>query len=111
MVFGFIESTNLVWKDPLVFGSLISAMRCLIVFAALEARTNSPMVPLELFKNRSFSGANMVTLFLYAALGIFFFLFPLNLIQVQGRSSTAAGAAVRPFILLMFLLSRWSGRL
>src|SRR5205823_1502186 len=48
---------------------------------------------------------------LYAALGIFFFLFPLNLIQVQGRSSTAAGAAVLPFILLMFLLSRWSGGL
>src|SRR5438045_4088303 len=69
MVFGFIESTNLGWKDPLVFGSLMCAMGCLIVFAALEARTNSPMVPLELFKNRSFSGANMVTLFLYAALG------------------------------------------
>jgi MFS family permease len=39
------------------------------------------------------------------------FFFPLNLIQVQGYSPTQAGAALLPFILLMFLLSRWSGRL
>ena len=55
------------------------------------------------------AGANLLTLFLYAAIGIFFFLFPLNLIQVQGYSATATGAAVLPLILLMFALSRWSG--
>ena len=69
------------------------------------------MVPLALFKNASFTGANLLTLFLYSAVGIFFFLFPLNLIQVQRYSSTATGAAILPFILLMFLLSRWSGGL
>jgi predicted MFS family arabinose efflux permease len=69
------------------------------------------MVPLKLFHSASFSGANLLTLFLYAALGIFFFLFPLNLIQIQKYSATATGAAVLPMILLMFLLSRWSGGL
>jgi predicted MFS family arabinose efflux permease len=69
------------------------------------------MLPLALFASRSFSGANLLTLFLYSAIGIFFFLFPLNLIQVKGYSATAAGAAVLPLILLMFLLSRWSGGL
>jgi predicted MFS family arabinose efflux permease len=69
------------------------------------------MVPLTLFNSRSFSGANLLTLFLYAAIGIFFFLFPLNLIQVQGYSATATGAAILPLILLMFFLSRWSGGL
>jgi MFS family permease len=53
----------------------------------------------------------LLTLFLYSALGIFFFLFPLDLIQVQHYSATATGAAALPFILLMFLLSRWSGGL
>src|SRR6202035_5842316 len=76
-----------------------------------EGKVDSPMVPLELFKSRSFSGANLLTLFLYAALGIFFFLFPLNLIQVQRYSATATGAASLPLILLIFLLSRWSGGL
>ena len=69
------------------------------------------MVPLSLFKSRSFSGANLLTLLLYAALGIFFFLFPLNLIQVQRYSTTATGAAALPLILLLFFLSRWSGGL
>src|SRR5712692_2624099 len=69
------------------------------------------MVPLTLFRSRSFSGANLLTLFLYAALGIFFFLFPMNLIQVQGYSPTKTGAAALPLILLMFFLSRWSGGL
>jgi EmrB/QacA subfamily drug resistance transporter len=111
MVFGFVDSTNRGWRSPFVLGSLIGAILCLVMFAVWEARASFPMVPLELFKNRSFGGANMVTLFLYAALGIFFFLFPLNLIQVQGYTSTAAGAAMLPLILLMFLLSRWSGGL
>jgi MFS family permease len=39
------------------------------------------------------------------------FFFPLNLIQVQGYTATAAGAAWLPFILILFLLSRWSGGL
>jgi MFS family permease len=69
------------------------------------------MLPLSLFRSRTFTGANVLTLFLYSALsGVFFFL-PLNLIQVQEYSTTQAGAALLPFILLVFLLSRWSGGL
>ena len=111
LVNGFIESVNLGWKHPLVFGSLIVGFCCLIAFVFVEAHVSSPMAPLGLFKSRNFSGANLLTLFLYAAVGVFFFLFPLNLIQVQGYSSTATGAAVLPMILLMFFLSRWSGGL
>jgi EmrB/QacA subfamily drug resistance transporter len=83
----------------------------LIVLLLWEARSPSPMLPLRLFRSRNFSGANLLTLFLYAALSGAFFFFPLNLIQVQGYSATEAGAALLPLILLMFLLSRWSGGL
>ena len=110
-VFGFIESTSLGWRNLLVFGSLMGGFGCLAGFAMFEGHTTSPMAPLDLFKNGRFRGANLLTLVLYAAIGIFFFLFPLNLIQVQGYSSTATGAAILPLILLMFLLSRWSGGL
>src|SRR5437016_13745403 len=84
---------------------------CLVAFVIVEASGAWPMVPLRLFASRSFTGANLLTVFLYAAMGIFFFLFPLNLIQVQAYSATAAGAATLPMILLIFLLSRWSGGL
>jgi MFS family permease len=83
----------------------------LIAMLYWEARTSAPMVPLHLFRSRNFSGANMLTLFLYAALSGMLFFFPLDLIQVQGYSPTEAGAALLPFVLLMFLLSRWSGGL
>jgi EmrB/QacA subfamily drug resistance transporter len=111
LVNGFIESVNRGWKDPLVFGALILGFGCLTGFVLVEAHVTSPMLPLALFKSRSFAGANLLTLFLYAAIGSFFFLWPLNLIQVQGYSALAAGAATIPLILLLFFLSRWSGGL
>jgi EmrB/QacA subfamily drug resistance transporter len=80
-------------------------------FLIVEARTPSPMVPLALFRSRNFSGANLLTFLLYAAFGGFLFFLPLNLIQVQHYSATEAGASLVPLILLIFLLSRWSGGL
>jgi EmrB/QacA subfamily drug resistance transporter len=111
VTYGFIESPSLGWSHPYVWGSLTVGFVCLIAFPYFEARVASPIVPLNLFRSRDFSGANLLTLFLYAALGIFFFLFPLDLIQVQHYSATATGAAALPLIVLMFLLSRWSGGL
>ena len=111
VVFGFVESPNLGWRHPLVFGSLIVGFGALVAFVFVERHTASPMVPLSIFKSRSFTGANLLTLLLYAALGIFFFVFPMNLIQVQKYSTTATGAASLPLILLLFFLSRWSGGL
>ncbi len=83
----------------------------LIALVFWETRASSPMIPLQLFRSRNFTGANLLTLFLYSALSGMLFFFPLDLIQVQGYSPTEAGAALLPFILLMFLLSRWSGGL
>ena len=111
LVYGFLESATLGWATPLVVTSLVVGFAGLVLFLFVEECVAEPMVSLELFKFRSFSGANLLTLFLYAALGIFFFLFPLNLIQIQKYSATATGAAALPLILLIFSLSRWSGGL
>jgi EmrB/QacA subfamily drug resistance transporter len=102
IVFALIESAPL--------AGIVGGV-ALIALLYWEARSSSPMLPVRLFRSRNFSGANLLTLFLYAALSGVLFFFPLDLIQVQGYSPTEAGAALLPFILLMFLLSRWSGGL
>src|SRR5205085_877641 len=73
LVTGFIESANLGWRDPLVFGSLIVGFGCLVALVYVERHVSSPMIPLTLFKSSTFTGANLLTLFLYSAIGIFFF--------------------------------------
>jgi EmrB/QacA subfamily drug resistance transporter len=111
LVYGLIESPQLGWRHPRVLATLAIAIVSLVAFPGVERHAPSPMVPLKLFQSKTFSGANLLTLFLYAALGVFFFIFPMNLIQVQGYSATRTGAATLPLILLMFTLSRWSGGL
>ncbi len=94
-----------------VIMSLIAGIILLIGFIFVEAKITFPMVPLSMFRSRNFSGANVITFFLYFALyGVLFFL-PLDLIQIQGYTPTKAGMALLPLILLMFLLSRWAGTL
>jgi len=68
-------------------------------------------MPLDLFRSRTFTLTNVLTLLLYGALGVVLFLLPLYLIQVQHYSATAAGAALVPLAIIMFTLSRWAGGL
>lgn len=111
VVYGLVESSRLGLGHPAVAISLMAGFVLLIAFVLLERRVRNPMVPLDLFRSRAFTGANLLTLLLYAALSGTLFFLPLNLIQVQHYSATAAGAALLPLILVIFLLSRWSGGL
>src|SRR5947207_5338225 len=108
ITFALIEAPR---GGPAVRLAAVLGVAALAGFLMVEARSASPMVPLSFLRSRNFGGANLLTFFLYAALaGILFFL-PLDLVQVQHYSSTAAGASLLPFILLIFVLSRWSGGL
>lgn len=111
LVFGLIESPARGWSDQYVAGALFLALAAAFAFVAVERRHPAPLLPMRLFRSRDFSGANLLTLLLYGALGGGLYFFPLNLIQVQAYSATEAGAAMLPFILIMFALSRWSGGL
>jgi EmrB/QacA subfamily drug resistance transporter len=111
VVYGLIESSSKGWTNAGVLAALCLGVLLLVGFAIAEFREAAPMIPPRLFRSKTFLGANLLTLLLYAPLGGALFFFPLNLIQVQGYSATAAGAVFLPFILLMALLSRWSGGL
>jgi EmrB/QacA subfamily drug resistance transporter len=111
LAWGLTEASTRGLGDPLVVGTTVLGLAALAGFAWTERRSRSPMVPPELFRSRTFTGANVLTLLLYTGLGAVMFFLPFNLIQVQGYSPTAAGAALVPFTVLMFLLSRWTGGL
>ena len=111
LVYALIESSRVGFTNLVVIASLISGVVLLALFTFNETRASDPMMPLGLFRSRDFAGANLLTLFLYAALSGTFFFFALDLIQVQNYSATAAGSALLPFVIVMFALSRWSGGL
>ncbi|HKP46445.1 MAG TPA: MFS transporter [Pyrinomonadaceae bacterium] len=110
-VYGLIESSAAGFAAWHVWLALVCGLLAIVLFVIWEDHAKSPMLPLKLFRSRNFTGTNILTLLLYFALGGALFFFTLNLIQVQGFSPTAAGAALLPFVLLMFALSRWSGGL
>jgi EmrB/QacA subfamily drug resistance transporter len=111
IVLGLLEWPPLGPGHPLVVSSLIIGAVALVLLVVAEGREKSPMMPLSLFRSRTFSLSNLLTLLLYGALGVVLFLVPLLLIQVKHYTATAAGAAFLPFPIIMFVLSRWSGGL
>jgi EmrB/QacA subfamily drug resistance transporter len=98
-------------RGAFVWGLGLAGIGALLCFLIVESRSPAPMVSLHLFRSRDFSGANLLTFLLYSPLGGILFFFPLDLIQVQHYSATQAGGALLPLILLIFVLSRWSGGL
>ena len=111
VVYGLIDASAVGLTSLRVLLFLGLGLVLLGLFVAVEARAKTPMMPPKLFKVRTFSGANALTLLLYAALGGALYFLPFNFIQVQHYTPTAAGMALLPFVLLMSGLSRWSGGL
>jgi EmrB/QacA subfamily drug resistance transporter len=109
LVYALLEYQRL---SAAAVGALSGAgLLALVALVLVERTAADPMLPPGLFASRTFTLANALTLLLYAALTVVFWLVPLYLIQIQRYSATAAGAALLPFSLLMFLLSRWAGGL
>jgi hypothetical protein len=111
IVYGLINSSLAGFGSAAVILSLFLGTLALVAFVAREQRAQDPMLPLTLFRSRNFSGANLLTLLLYAALGGALYFLPFALIQVHGYSATAAGSAFLPFVIITFLMSRWAGGL
>ena len=111
LAYGLTESSAAGWRHPTVVAAFLTGIVALAAFVIVERRVSRPMVPLWLFRSREFTAANVLTFLLYMALGGALFFFPFNLVQLQRYSPTEAGLALLPFILIMFVLSRWAGGL
>ncbi|SNY72609.1 MFS transporter [Paractinoplanes atraurantiacus] len=97
--------------DPVVLATLALGVLGLAAFVLAERRARQPMMPVSIFRNKAFSGANLVTFLVYGANGGVFFLFVINLQVVAGFSPLLAGTALLPSTVLMLLFSARSGAL
>ena len=110
LVYALTEGPRQGWSAPLVL-CLAAGAALLVGFVVFEARADHPMMPLSLFRSRDFTGANLVTLVVYAALSGGLFLIPLVLQRVSGFSPVGAGSTLLPVTAVMLLLSARMGRL
>lgn len=111
VTYGCLEIPEVGWGDWKVYGTLIAGILCLIGFLRIERSKANPMLPLYLFKNRTFAGANLLTFLLYTGLGAAMLFLSLNLIQIQGYRQLQAGMVMLPFTVLLASLARWVGSL
>jgi EmrB/QacA subfamily drug resistance transporter len=93
------------------FGLVAAGVGLGVVFVLVERRSRHPMVPPSLFTDRQFTGANLVTLLVYAALGALFFFLTLQLQTVLGYGPLLAGLASLPVTILMLFLAARGGAL
>jgi EmrB/QacA subfamily drug resistance transporter len=111
VVYGLIEAAAVGWANPRAWGATAAGIVLLAAFVVVEVRSRQPMVPLGLFRNRTFTAANLLTFFLYGALAATFFFLPFVLIQARGYKPAAAGAAMLPLVVIISALSRSAGAL
>ncbi|MEI8408129.1 MULTISPECIES: MFS transporter [unclassified Kribbella] len=111
LTFGLISAGDRGFGDPLVLVSLAVGVVALAVFVEVERRSSHPMLPPGIFANRRFTGANLVTVVVYGALGTATFLVVVYLQTVLEYSALQAGAALLPMTILMLALSGYAGGL
>lgn len=110
VVYALIDGPAHGWSGfALVLG--VVGLAALASWVLVELRSSHPMVPLDIFKNRQFSGANAVTFVVYGAFGAVTFLLVVHLQTDLGYSALEAGASLIPITLLMLSFSARMGAL
>jgi EmrB/QacA subfamily drug resistance transporter len=108
VIYALIEAPSRGWTPVTLTAAAVGAT-ALVTFALIEAHAGAPLLPLELFRSRQFTGANLTTLAVYAALGGALFLLALQLQQSLHYSALAAGLATLPMTVIMLIGSPWAG--
>ena len=111
LTFGFLEMPEWGYQHPVVILSLALGTFFLLLFVMIERKVKDPMVPLDMFADKTFSGVNLLSFFLYAGMGAVMLFLSLNIIQVQGYSQFQAGLTFLPFSFIMVMAARKMGEL
>jgi EmrB/QacA subfamily drug resistance transporter len=110
LTYGLIEANTYGWGSTRIIGAFVLAGAALLAFVVLERHQRAPMLPLELFRNRTFTGANLTMLLVALAMfGVFFFV-SLYMQNILGYSAVQAGAAFLPMTLLIIVVAPMAGK-
>jgi EmrB/QacA subfamily drug resistance transporter len=110
LTYGLIEANTYGWSSARIIAAFTIAVVALVAFVLLERHQKAPMLPLELFRNRTYIGANVVVLLVALAMfGVFFFV-SLYMQTILGFSAVETGAAFLPLTVLIILLAPIAGR-
>ena len=111
LTLGFLRIPEVGLHNAQTHLTLAAGFLLIIAFVFVEYKCEYPMMPLRMFSDKTFTGANLLTFFLYAGLGGGMLFLSLNLVQIQGYSQLQSGLTFLPFTILMISLARYAGKL
>jgi len=111
VTFGFIESSTFGFSSPVTIISISGGLLAMAVFLYGERESRFAILPLWLFRSRTFSASNFITLVFHGVIQPALLYLPLNMIQAQGYSATFTGLSIIPLILVATLGSTLVGPL
>ena len=111
LVWGLVRANQQGWTSPEIMGSLVAGIALLVAFVAWELRTSAPMLPMRLFKNRTFSAANGASLLMFFGMFGSIFLLSQYLQNVQGYSPLQAGVRTLPWTGMPMIVAPIAGAL
>ncbi len=110
VTYALIEANTYGWTSTRILGSFALGAVMLVSFVLLERHQRNPMLPLELFRNGTYTGSNLVVLLVALAMfGVFFFM-SLYMQNILGYSAVQTGAAFLPLTILIILVAPIAGR-
>jgi len=111
LTYGLIEANNYGWTSPRILALFAVSVLLLVAFVALESRQRLPMLDLALFRNVTFSGANLAMLLVTLAMFGIFFYNSLFIQNILGYSAIQTGAIFLPMTVLIILIAPRAGKL
>ncbi|MFF7153366.1 DHA2 family efflux MFS transporter permease subunit [Streptomyces sp. NPDC008139] len=111
LTYGIIEGSGAGWTSPLIVGCFVVTVLALLGLTRYEKRRTDPLIDVRFFRSAPFSGATLIAVSGFAALGGFLFLNTLYLQDDRGLSALDAGLYMLPMAVMCLIFAPLSGRL
>ena len=111
LVLALVEGNSWGWGSARMTALFATAAASFVAFALIERRRRAPMIDFEVFRSRSFLGANVVAFIVSFAMLAMFFYLALYMQDILGYSPLQAGLRFLPSTILVMIAGPIAGRL